>query len=155
MPRVKPKSIGLEERNKLLGEFWTMVALLESREEVKNFFKDLLSETEAIMLARRIQIAKMLLVDSSYEEIRHKLQAGESTIASVHRWLQSGFGGYEKLLPRLQKELERKNKVVRQKLKSREPFTAEWLKRKYPLHYLLVNLLDWIALKPPKKLRKR
>jgi TrpR-related protein YerC/YecD len=155
MPRVQPKSLSPDERKGLLDEFWTMVALLESRDEVKNFFKDLLSETEAVMLARRIQIAKLLLQGLGYEEIRTKLKTSYVTISGVHRWLQGGFGGYEKLLPRLQKELKRREEVGRKRLESRIPYSKEWLKRKYPLHYLLVNLVDWTTLRPPKKLRHK
>jgi len=132
-----------------------MIALLESRDEVKNFFKDLLSETEAIMLARRIQIAKMLLEGFGYEEIQKSLKTSGNTIASVHRWLQGGFGGYEKLVPRLQKELKRREEIVRRNKETRVPYSREWLKRKYPLHYLLVNLIDWTRLRPPRKLRRQ
>ncbi|MEK7170562.1 MAG: hypothetical protein AAB767_04720, partial [Patescibacteria group bacterium] len=60
MPRKRLYKINPKERARILEEFWTMVALLESKEEVKCFFKDLLSATESIMLARRIQIAKLL-----------------------------------------------------------------------------------------------
>lgn len=132
-----------------------MIALLESREEVKNFFKDFISETEALMLARRIQIAKLLLQGKSYEAIRENLKTSHMTIAGVHRWLQGGFGGYEKLLPRLEKELQRRASVTEKQIEGKTPYTFQWLKRKYPLHFLLFNLVDWASARPPKKLRKR
>lgn len=75
--------------------FWTSIAELKNRDEVKAFFKDLLSESEAIMLARRIKIAQRLLQGVEYEEIQKELHVGRSTIASVHQWLTSGFQGYE------------------------------------------------------------
>lgn len=155
MPRVQPRLLSGDERMKLLDEFWTMIALLESRDEVKNFFKDLLSETEAVMLARRIQIAKLLIQGMSYESIRMTLKTSYVTIASVHRWLQGGFGGYEKLLPRLQEELKRRSVVAEKKRESAIAYSGEWLKRRYPLHYLLVNLIDWSRTRPPKKLRRK
>lgn len=146
--------ISPEEKAALLDEFWTMIALLESRDEVKNFFKDLLSETEALMLSRRIRVAKLLLEGYGYDVICQRLKTSPTTVASVHRWLQSGFGGYEKSLPKLRRELARRAKVRERKSEQSEPYSGEWLKRKYPLHYLLVNLVDWAALRPPKKLRK-
>ncbi len=103
MPRVKPGSVKKEDRDKLLNEFWVSVSLLRSKEEIKNFFRDLLSESEALMLARRFEIAKLILEDKSYLEIREKLGAGFSTIGVVHSWLQGGFGGYKKLIDRLEK----------------------------------------------------
>jgi transposase len=106
------------------------------------------------MLARRIQIAKMLLGGDSYEEIMQRLHTSGTTIASVHRWLQGGFSGYVKGIPKLTKELERRMEVGRRTKEAKIPLSNEWLKRKYPLHYLLVNLIDWAALRPPKKLRR-
>ena len=154
MPRVQPKLISRAERGELFDELWTMIALLENREEVKNFFKDLLSETEALMLARRIRIAKLLIEGNSYDGICLKLKTSPLTVASVHRWLQSGFGGYEKALPKLRQELARRAEVYRRKAEQSVPYSGEWLKKKYPLHFLLVNLIDWATLRPPKKLRK-
>lgn len=153
MPRVKPRDLEESKRQGLLNELWTMIALLETREEVKNFFKDLLSETEAIMLARRIAIAKLLLRGESYGDIGRQIQAGSGTIASVHRWLQGGFGGYEKGIQKLEQEIERKIKVEEIREKSNEPFTPEWMRRRYPLQYLLTNIVNDISLAPPKKLK--
>jgi len=155
MPRVQPKSIPPQERSALLDELWTMIALLESRDEVKSFFKDLLSETEAVMLARRIRIAKLLLEGCSYDEICKKLKTSPLTVASVRRWLRSGFGGYEASLPKLKRELARREEIHLRKAEERVPYSGEWLKKKYPLHFLLVNLVDWANLRPPKKLRKK
>ena len=153
MPRIQPRSIPPGERMRILDEFWTMIALLETRDEVKRFFKDLLSESEAVMLARRIQIAKLLLSGMSYGDIQDRLKTSETTIASVHRWLQGGFGGYSQSLGRLRKELERRQELVEKHEEARTPYSGEWLKRKYPLHYLLMNFIDWASLRPPKKLR--
>lgn len=154
MPRVQPRTLSREGRAKLLDELWTMIALLETREEVKNFFKDLLSETEAVMLARRIQIAKYLLQGFGYEEIREKLEVGHATIAQVHRWLQGGFGGYQSLVPRLEKEIKRRLTVRSKNIEAMTPFSSEWLKKRYPLHFLLANIIDWTKSRSPKKLRK-
>lgn len=59
MARKRFSKINTKEQYRILDEFWTMVALLETKDEVKGFFKDLLSATESIMLARRIQIARL------------------------------------------------------------------------------------------------
>ncbi|EKE18526.1 MAG: hypothetical protein ACD_9C00307G0003 [uncultured bacterium] len=40
------------------------------------------------MIARRIQIAKMLANGASYDEIRLKLKVGHCTIATIEHWLQ-------------------------------------------------------------------
>lgn len=142
MPRKQPKYIDADEKQYLLNEFWSMVLLLETRDEIKNFFRDLLSETEAIMLARRIHIARMLLQGESYDDIQKELKAGSGTIASVHRWLQGRNEGYAKLLPKLEKELVLQSKERQKKSAQAEFGSFEWMKRRYPMHYLLFNLLD-------------
>lgn len=102
MPRVNSKKLNPKQKIELLNLLWIIIASLKNRNEVKNFFKDLLSETESIMLARRILIAKKLLEGKSYDEIIKELKVGSSTVASVHRWLISGFGGYQKALKRFE-----------------------------------------------------
>ena len=142
MPRTQPKKIPYDERQKLLNELWSLVSLLKTREEIKNFFRDLLSETEEVMLARRIRIARLLLEGKSYENIRESMHTSYVTIAGVHRWLQRGSEGYKDMLPRLEKELEKQQNLQTKRREQREPFTFEWLKKRYPLHFLLFNLLD-------------
>ncbi len=155
MPRKRLYKINPKERARILEEFWTMVALLESKEEVKCFFKDLLSATESIMLARRIQIAKLLLSGWSYEQIEQKLGTGPTTIASVHRWLQGGFGGYANAIPKLKQEIERRDKVAEQRQEESVPLSSAWMRKRYPLHYLLVNIMSGDKdLIPPRKLRR-
>lgn len=144
--RFNPRDINSKQRMELLDLLWTSIAELEDREGVKNFFKDLLSESEALMLARRILIAKKLLEGYGYGEIMKDLKVGKSTIANVHRWLISGFGGYEKALKNFDKAIKgRLDKIEKAKEIDRKTsvmagsFTS--LRRKYPLHFLLLNLI--------------
>lgn len=142
MPRVQPKSLSRKELSEFFEEFWAMVASLETKDEVRNFFRDLLSETEALMLARRLRIAKLLLKGISYEDITKAIHASEGTIAQVHRWVQSGFGGYKASLPRLEQILEKREKARENQREQMVPYSFAWLKRRYPLHFLLFNLFD-------------
>ncbi|TSC57094.1 MAG: TrpR-like protein YerC/YecD [Parcubacteria group bacterium Greene0416_79] len=153
MSRKKFENMHPRERNRILDEFWTMVALLESKDEVRGFFKDLLSASESVMLARRIQIAKLLLSGWSYEAIESQIGAGPTTIASVHRWLHGGFGGYARAIPKLTKELQRQDKVAERRVEESVPLSAAWMRKRYPLHYFLVNMLrGGEDLTPPRKL---
>lgn len=139
--RVNPRGLDQKSKMKYLDLLWTSIAQLESREEVKQFFKDLLSESEAIMLARRIEIARRLIEGEGYEEISIGLKAGHDTIAQVQRWLTSGFGGYKKAVTGFRKELERRFHKDKNSYKT-EPYGFSWIKQKYPLHFLLFNLLS-------------
>lgn len=155
MSRKRLSKINPAERHRILDEFWTMIALLENKDEVKSFFKDLLSATESVMLARRIQIAKLLLSGWGYDRIQHRLGAGPTTVASVHRWLQGGFGGYAAAIPKLEKEIARREKVVERRYEERVPLSSAWMRKKYPLHYLLVTMLRGDEdLAPPRKISR-
>lgn len=136
--KVKYNQLTDFEKKKFLGEFYSMVALLKNRDEVKNFFKDLLTLSEVVMISRRIQIARMLLEGESYEEIKSKLRVGCGNISQVEKWLNNGFGGYREIIKRYKAEEGKRQKKDYTKL---TPYSAEWIRKKYPLHFLLVNLL--------------
>src|SRR3989338_5434662 len=154
MPRAKPQLTPLKERGKILREFWTTLALLENVDEIKNFLKDLLSETEAFMLARRLKIAQLIYAGWSYEKIEKKLHTSASTIAAVHSWLDGGFGGYIQGLAKLKKELYRQQTLQERRTQAHDPLSFEYLKKKYPLHFMLFNAVDDIKYRPPRRLQK-
>lgn len=141
MPKVDPRSIDSNSKMKYLDLLWTSIAQLETREEVKIFFKDLLSESESLMLARRIEIAKRLIKGESYEAIAGELKVGMDTINRVQRWLISGSGGYEKAISGFRRELDRRFAKASAQNKN-QPYSFNWLKQKYPLQFLLFNLIS-------------
>jgi len=137
--KVKYHELTSDQKRKYLGEFYSMVALLESRQEVKSFFKDLLTLSEITMISRRIQIAKLLLEGKNYDEIRKALKAGRTNISQVEKWLNNGFGGYKNIITKYNKKNKIKDKAS---FKSSVPFSREWVRKKYPMHYFLSNLLN-------------
>lgn len=143
MAKVNPRNLDSNSKMKYLDLLWTSIAQLETRGEVKQFFKDLLSEGEAVMLARRIEIAKRLLEGESYAQISSEMRVGTDTVAKVQNWLISGFGGYEKAVSGFKKELDNRfGKASKTKVKKITPYGFDWLKQKYPLHFLLFNLIS-------------
>lgn len=140
MSKKNLRKISADNKMKCLDILWTCIVSLKTRKEVKNFFKDLLTPSESIMLGRRLQIAKMLLEGKSYDFIGESMGTGRSTIAGVHQWLNSGFGGYEKALQGFEAQL--KKRFSKAEYLKETPMSFGWLKKKYPLHFLLFNLLD-------------
>ncbi|OGN02390.1 MAG: hypothetical protein A2655_01510 [Candidatus Yanofskybacteria bacterium RIFCSPHIGHO2_01_FULL_43_42] len=138
--KIRPRKIESKERMKYLDALYTAIESLKSREEVKSFLRDLLTESERIMIGRRIIIAQRLLQDQSYDQIMKEMRVGPDTIMRVHRWLEDDNGGYEKVIKNLEKVFE-----SRFKSKDKEyydPLSFKGLKRRYPLHFLLFNLFD-------------
>ncbi len=140
MSRIDSRKVDSQDRMRYLDLFWTSISELKTREEIKNFFKDLLSESESIMLSRRIMIAKYLLENKSYDEISELMGAGKNTIASIHKWLVSGFKGYENAIKKFGNVVDKR--LSRHQEEPSMPYSFGWLKKKYPLHFLLFNILD-------------
>ena len=135
--KVKYHDLSDFEKKKFLGEFYSVIAQLKTRDEVKNFFKDLLTLSEVVMLSRRIQIAQLLLEGETHDDIRRKLKVGFGTIISVEKWLKDGFGGYKEIIKRYKK----KHGGKKWDGSGDFPYSRQWLRKKYPLHFLLWNLV--------------
>ena len=102
--RVLPENkIGL-----YVDEFWKAVTLLESKDEVRAFFYDIITSTERVMLAKRLQIAKLLYQEASYDFIKKELNVTAATIANVSRWMVSFGEGYRMVIPRLEMNSKKK-----------------------------------------------
>ena len=69
MPRVSQIQIEAKRMAYFISNLWNTITLLENREEAVSFLKELLTQTEIRMLAKRIQIAKMLMEGYKYEDI--------------------------------------------------------------------------------------
>jgi TrpR-related protein YerC/YecD len=73
------------KRIQMIGEFYDAIASLKDRNEVRLFFKSLLTPDEIATLMRRMEIAILLSGKFTYSEIANLLGVGKSKIASVHR----------------------------------------------------------------------
>ncbi len=122
------------QRREMLNDFCDMISSIRNRKDAEKFLRDLLTPGELIMVMMRIEIAKMLLAGFGYHDIQKKLKVGSNTVGGVNKWLYSGFGGY---MAELKKAINQKNR------KAVLP-TNEWemMKKKYPAHFLIFNLLD-------------
>lgn len=141
--KVKYHELPEKERKKYLEDFYSMVSLLKTKEEVENFLKDLLTLSEVVMISRRIQVAKKLLMGKTHEEIKKELKIGYTTISQVERWLHNGFGGYKSVIRKYEKTKKGKNGVKGDyDPEDTVPFSPGWVRKKYPLHSLLLDLLD-------------
>lgn len=89
MSKVKFYSVDKKEKYKIIGELFEIVASLKTKQESVDFLMGLFTASEMLMIARRIQIAKMLAGGESYDAIREKLKVGHCTTATIEHWLQS------------------------------------------------------------------
>lgn len=141
MPKLNISKLSFNEKMKLITEFYDVVAALRTKEEIKLFFKDLLSFEEIIMLIQRVKVAVLLKAGIKHEEIKKILKVSNDKINSVHKSLAQNGKGYDLVIKRLYNFYKRKFK----NLKKRPPAmlgSFDYLKQKYPQHFLLFNIFD-------------
>ncbi|MBU0458691.1 helix-turn-helix domain-containing protein [Patescibacteria group bacterium] len=72
----------------LLGrEFWTTCNSAKSTEQLTRFINGVLSPSETVMVARRIQAAKRLLNKEPQTKVMKDLNIGQSTVDKVEQWI--------------------------------------------------------------------
>lgn len=130
----KAKDLTNKERMQTLDMLYTAASSVRGRDAVKLFLRDLLTESERIMLGRRIWIARLILKGEKYDEIAQKLTLSYKTIYRVARWLEDQLPGYEHAIKGMEKEFKGREKRFEIE---HGPFSFRAMKRKYPLHFLL------------------
>jgi len=103
MTKISRRPLSREELAKIEKQFWEVVARLRSPREASVFFYDLLTHTERKMLAKRLQIARMLLEKESYIKIAKRLHVTDVTIAKINNWLNTFGDGYRLAIDKLKR----------------------------------------------------
>ncbi len=73
----------------------------KNEDELKAFFRDLMSERDLREFAMRWEVAKKLDAGETYEQIQEKSGEAMATIAKISRWLKEGTGGYKMMIDRM------------------------------------------------------
>jgi uncharacterized protein YerC len=87
MAKVKVYSIDSKEKYRIFGEFFEVITNLKNKKEAVDFLIGLFTPSEMLMVARRIQVAKMILKEDNYEIIRKNLKVSNQTINKVEHWI--------------------------------------------------------------------
>ena len=90
-------------QNQETTELFEAVLKLNTIEECYAFFIDICTVSELQALAQRLQVAKMLQDQVTYNDIVKKTGASTATISRVKKCLEYGAGGYEFVLEELKK----------------------------------------------------
>ena len=133
--KVRAKTLTDRERVEVLDTLYTATGALRGRQAMKLFLRDLLTESERIMLGRRIIIARKLLAGESHRAIEAQLRVGRDTVGRVERWLHDQLPGFENAIAELEKELD--HRAFKKQYAESALFR---LKKKYPAHFLLFPL---------------
>jgi len=134
--KIKAKEMSKEDRIRTLDTLYTAAGTVKGRAAMKTFLRDLLTESERIMMGRRILVARELLAGKTYEEIADEMRVGNSLVRRVDKWLQDEFPGYEDAIKNMEKEFAERKKKSNDKYMYATSAMYR-LKKKYPIHFLL------------------
>lgn len=141
-----------QEQEQLLISFCRALAALNTPEEAAQFLKDLLSRQEAEMLAKRIEIARLLIDGKTYENIRNMLKVSQGTVARVNQWLATSGEGYRLVAKRVKKEKTDQQKYIEELEK---PVSWRQIKRKYSMYFWPELLLEEFVKNAQKRQKDR
>jgi uncharacterized protein YerC len=130
--KVRAKNLSDKQRIETLDALYTTAGSLKGRAVMKSFLRDLLTESERVMLGRRILIARRLIAGNGYDTIQADMKVAPNTIRRVEQWLEDQIPGYEDAIRNYELELEKRKK----KATAPKYGTFAYLKKKYPLHFL-------------------
>jgi TrpR-related protein YerC/YecD len=138
MGKIKAHEIGLKEKYKITGDLFEIILNLKLRKEVVDFFVGLITPSELLMLARRIQIARKLLEEKSYFEIKKELKVGNETIFRTDKWLNSRGEEYRAWIKNC---IEKVDSQKKNKGGNKKSYDSWSLLNKYPEYQLWKELL--------------
>lgn len=88
-------------KSKQADSFFEAVLLLENMEECYRFFEDICTIKEMQAITQRLEVAKLLKANKTYNEIEADTGASTATISRINRSLNYGAEGYNMILTKL------------------------------------------------------
>lgn len=95
MPHVSKKKIKKEIATELADQFLTFLSLAHTKGEARILANELLSQTERVMLAKRLATVVLLVRGYSFTQIEEALGVTRQTVIRV--WKDVKAGKYEKI----------------------------------------------------------
>jgi TrpR-related protein YerC/YecD len=77
------------------------ILTLETMEECYRFFEDICTIKEVQAISQRLEVAKLLKANKTYNEIEAETGASTATISRINRSLNYGADGYKLIFERL------------------------------------------------------
>ncbi|SHI56893.1 YerC/YecD family TrpR-related protein [Propionispora hippei] len=94
-------SVNPKLKDPLIDQLFQAILLLQDEEECYQFFEDVSTIGELKSLAQRLEVARMLQLGATYDDIVARTGASTATISRVKRCLNYGADGYGIVLSRL------------------------------------------------------
>lgn len=104
MPKVSRYKMDKNLESAMFEQFWKSVSKINNSSEASQFFSDLLTSTEKIMLAKRFATAILLVREKSATEIKTSLHLTYTTIGTVASWVKNAKPKTKSILTNISKE---------------------------------------------------
>ena len=85
-------------RTQLVDNLLSVLATMDSEDEVYAFLQDLCTVREISEMSQRLEVARMLSNKASYVSVQERTGASATTISRVSKCLNYGTGGYRDAL---------------------------------------------------------
>ena len=142
-----------KERQILLITFCEALTSIKNKEEAAQFLVDLLSPQELEMVAKRLEIARLLINGDTYDVIRGKLKVSHNTIARVNTWLTLSGNGFRLIIERTRKQGK---KIYEHTFEEKyDPQSWYNIKRRYSMHFLPELVIEELIKQSDEKQRKK
>ena len=103
MPHVSRKKIDGKTFSKISEYLILSLSEIRDKKEMEDFLKAFLSQTERLMLSKRLAVAYMLSENITEDEIAQILSIGKPTIVKTRLWIRLEGAGYKIALEILRK----------------------------------------------------
>jgi uncharacterized protein YerC len=100
--QISAKSLPRQLAQSILHQFQLVIKELKTDQECEVFLRDFLTDTERVVLAKRLAIAGLLKQGKSYEYIKDQLNVSSATISTVADNLKTP--GIQTALEKIQEE---------------------------------------------------
>jgi len=106
MPQVSKNPLGKETNQEIQAALWWLLARLNSDDNIKDFLGGFLTNTEKIMLAKRLAIAFLANKNYDYKDISNALKVSTNTVYRIKDAMDRTGGNYKFFIKKLEKREE-------------------------------------------------
>jgi uncharacterized protein YerC len=96
MTHISRKKIKKDVADELADQFLTFLSLTRTKQDARTLARELLSQTERVMLAKRLAVVVLLVRGYTFVQIEETLGVSRQTV--VRLWRETKEGRYEKII---------------------------------------------------------
>ncbi|KKR73803.1 MAG: hypothetical protein UU16_C0013G0017 [Candidatus Woesebacteria bacterium GW2011_GWA2_40_7] len=102
--QISKKFLDKELESELFNQLWFSLGKINASTKASDFYTDLLSQTERLMLAKRIATAILITRGQNMTKIRASLNVSFTTVTNVSSWVKNARPETKRLLESISKE---------------------------------------------------